>query len=963
MITQSGFETQESDKLSLDLQQQAVCQFLADVEEHFKYKILLHSHQPIARKTLYIPLQVTLERNYRHEVETFWGYAESEAELKRAYTLKGRQVESKRYQVPWTEAKKQHQKLMVLADPGMGKSALLRREAALTAADERQKLFAASKTIEEVVFPLFIRLADLDETGAEIIDAIPKLVQRDYPKTHAGIQTILQKKLRAGKCLLLLNALDEVPKTNRNLLSDKINRFLDQHPCPVICTSRIVGYGGAFINGAKEVEIVPFSQQQIEKFIETWCEQAAGALNHNAVSAQGLIEELRHKPQLRGLARNPRLLYLLCSLYQEKALTLPARRCQIYEKTVDYLLSKGSTSQESGRDNTLIKAKIQLLEDLAYRFTCQGKDIFSSDELKHHIGEYLSSEGVKSDLSNCTPEELLAQLSGENGILHKLATESDRYVFIHRITQDYLTACYLKRAIQENGDRGIALARAHFWEYDWHQALSLLAGLMPDPLPLLEAIAKEKDDIFSTLLLLAGRAIAERADTDERQQVPREIQALIAGIIHRIYQLWHTYPFVGFIASTVVALGQGNSQMLQLLQTELGEKHYYTRKDFVAAAIAALGQIGSPEAVEALIKTLNQGPWYVRAEAAAALGQIGTAQALQALISALHDEDTIVRGEVAQACGRIGTPPAIKALILALHDQDSYVRGEATVALAQIGTPPALEELIKVLNHPDSFVRWEATGACRISSPAVVQALIKALNHHDSTLREEAAVVLGRIGTSKAIEALVPALQDTDSIVREEAAEAIARTGNPQTLDALLPTLHDQDSIVRAEATQALGRIGNPQLIEVLIPVLQDPDSLVRKHGAEALGEIGTNRAVNPLIQALRDQDGDVRGAAATALGRIGTPIALNVLIPVLQDRDWFVREQAAIALSRIGTPETLEKLLQLPERDIYRPEIFTLIRTLAVRFSRERMPLIPVYPELIGSFGFLHRLGRKWMP
>lgn len=977
MISNSSINTEESPERGLDPRFGLVCQFLEDIEEHFKYKILLHSRQAISRKTLYIPIHFTLERNYRHEIETFWGYGESEAQLKDTYTIKSREAHGKsdgfaqpKHRILWEDGKKQHHKLMILADPGMGKSALLRREAALTASEEKQKLLAGDITVDEVIFPLFIRLADLDKLEAEIIDIIPKLVGRLYPKNWLEIEPIVIDKLRHGKCILLFNALDEVPKERRNQLADKINGFLDNYPCPIICTSRIVGYGGAFIKGAKELEIVPFSQPQIEAFIEKWFAEAVAS--ENGGLARGLIEELRQKPQLRGLAQNPRLLYLLCTLYGEKEATLPARRCEIYAKTVEYLLGKWSVASES-QSPEYIQAKIRLLSELAYRFTCQGKDIFDPDELIYQIGEYLKDDSVKSELHNATPEELLAELSGDNGILHKLAKESERYVFIHRFTQDYLTAGYLKRAIEENLAEGIALAKEHFWDYDWHQPLSLLAGLMANPLPLIEAITREKDDIFSTLLLLAGKAIAEcEEDPDLTTENPEKLKAgnptkdkehldrLIQEIIDHIYKLWQGYPFVGFIASTVVALGQANSQMLQRLETELSEKRYYTRKDFITAVIAILGQIGSPQAVETLIKALNEGPWYVRAESAAALGRIGTTQALNALTKALHDDDNCVRGEVAEALGKIGTSEAIKGLIVALHDEDSYVRGEAAVALAEIGTAEASQELIKVLNHPDKFVRWEATAACHITSPAVLRSLINALNHYDRNIREEAAMILGRIGTSVALKALVPALRDNDRIVREEAAEALMRARDPQTINALIPALRDRDRIVRADAAQALGRIGSPQALNALSEAIHDEDSEVKKYVAEALGEIGTLKALDILIPALQDKNSEVRGAAAIALGKIGSERGVNALIPSLQDQNWLVRDKAAVALSRIGTKETFEKLLQLPKQYIYRPEIYTLIRTLAVRFSREKIPLIPVYPELIEPFGFIHQLWRK---
>ncbi|WP_414625097.1 hypothetical protein [Calothrix sp. CCY 0018] len=60
----------------------------------------------------------------------------------------------------------------------------------------------------------------------------------------------------------------------------------------------IVGYGGAFVDGAKEVEIVPFSQKQTEEYIQTWFTNAAGYIEDDSVSAEQLITELREKPQI-----------------------------------------------------------------------------------------------------------------------------------------------------------------------------------------------------------------------------------------------------------------------------------------------------------------------------------------------------------------------------------------------------------------------------------------------------------------------------------------------------------------------------------------------------------------------------------------------------------------------------------------------------------------------------------------
>ena len=863
--------TEYLDKLGLEPEKNAVCRFLEAIENNFKYDKLLHiPEQPIILKDQYISIQVTLERKYTHAVETTWGYAESEAELKRAYALKGLE-ESQPTQVDWKEAKKQHQRIIVLADPGMGKSTLLRREACLTAQAERQSLKNNTKKLEEVVFPLFLRLSDLAETPEEIIDAIPVLIQRDdYSETATQVMELLREKLKVGKCLLLLDALDEVPTEHRKRLVEKLNRFAQRKSlCPIICTSRIVGYSGAFVAGVKEVEIVPFTHKQIEQYIETWFRNAAGYLNDDTVSASSLIRELRNRPQIRGLAQNPLLLSLICSLYQEKGLTLPARRCQVYEQAVRYMLGKWSKNRNPELNDAWIDAKTELLEELAYQFSCDGKEIFTLRELRKTIDEYLRSGNASTDFDNLNASQLITELSEQDGILQKLHKDGDQYLFLHRTFQEYLTACYLKQARDS-----IALAKAHFWEYEWHETLSLLAGLIANPLPLLQSITTQKDDIFSTLLLLAGRCIAECQENSH---------PLIAEIIDRIYKFWQSYPNAGFIESVVVAIGQANLQMSQRLQ-----------------------------------KALNHSDSFVRRQAAEALGKMGNAQVVEALITVLNHSDINVRIRAAEALDNIGNTQAVEALIAALKHSEWSVRWQAAVAWGKIGDAQAVEVLIAALNHSNSNVRIETV------------------------------VALGSIGNAQAVEALIRVLKDSNSLVRSQAARALGKIGDAQAVKALIAALNHSDWSARIEAAEALGQIGNAQAVEVLIATLNHSDRSVRMRAVVALGQIGDTQAVEALMTALNDSDSDVRGVAAVALGKMGNTQAVEALIAALNHSYSFVRKQAAVALGNISTSETLAKLLQCSEIDIFRHNIFPLVRTLAVRFSNEKLPFIPVYPELV---------------
>ena len=263
-------------------------------------------------------------------------------------------------------------------------------------------------------------------------------------RLFAKLQPLLEARLRTGQCVLLLDALDEVPRTLRDRLSEKLNYFARNYACPMICTSRIVGYA-SLLTGATEVEIVSFSQKQTKEYINTWFTNAEAYLDDKKVCAASLIRELKSKPQIQGLSQNPLLLSLLCSLYQEKGITLPARRCQVYAKAVEYMLGKWRIdNQRKAQDSAWVDAKTELLEELAYQFTCEGKELFDLRELRKKIDQYKKSDAVSSDFADIKATDLITELAEQDGILQRLSEKE--YLFFHRTFQEYLTASYLVRA-------------------------------------------------------------------------------------------------------------------------------------------------------------------------------------------------------------------------------------------------------------------------------------------------------------------------------------------------------------------------------------------------------------------------------------------------------------------------------------------------------------------------------------
>ncbi|MDZ4762923.1 MAG: HEAT repeat domain-containing protein [Chloroflexota bacterium] len=105
------------------------------------------------------------------------------------------------------------------------------------------------------------------------------------------------------------------------------------------------------------------------------------------------------------------------------------------------------------------------------------------------------------------------------------------------------------------------------------------------------------------------------------------------------------------------------------------------------AAAEALGDIGDPSAVPALVERFESDPQIdIRWQAARSLGAIRDASAVPALMAALHDTAATIRAHAASALGAIGDRRAVNALRGAANDTEDAVRRAVGAALGQIET-------------------------------------------------------------------------------------------------------------------------------------------------------------------------------------------------------------------------------------------------------------------------------------
>jgi len=135
------------------------------------------------------------------------------------------------------------------------------------------------------------------------------------------------------------------------------------------------------------------------------------------------------------------------------------------------------------------------------------------------------------------------------------------------------------------------------------------------------------------------------------------------------------------------------------------------------------------------------------------------ARAVPHLIRLLKDKDRAVREDAAIALGMIGHPDAVPALIEAL--QDGQVKVRAIMALGMIGDTRAVEPLIQILNGIGIYQKGTPMPGCIVSEEWLMrEEAAKALGHlndtrsvpalleglKDTRLREKAAGALVELG-------------------------------------------------------------------------------------------------------------------------------------------------------------------------------------------------------------------------
>lgn len=442
------------------------------------------------------------------------------------------------------EAVAQYRRLVVLGEPGAGKTTTLWRLVYDYAAAARRphgrgfagwlrRLFAApgdGGDMQGVPLPVFVPLGGYSGPESAL----------EYAARFAGpLAPFLADYLEEGRVILLLDGMNEMPRSGYGERVKRIQRLLDSFPAaPVIVTCRVLDYVEELklekltvneLDPARQREFLHrylgaadgeklFWQLAGEPLAEVWGAWRKHGRTFEALwtgedlpdeirwsltaSQRSAYDELRRRelPPLMALAVNPFLLVMFAQVYAGQG-ALPQNRGRLFAAFVDTLLERERKRREADGwpgAATVIDA----LAELAYAMQEAG-------ERGTAVERAWAAERVPN-----TDETLYLAASAT------LIDASGGVRFVHQLLQEYFAAVAWRRRFEAGDDM------AHYWpggwleQSGWEETAILLAGILPDMTAFVEKLTPVNPP-------LAARCIAESGGVEPAAETNEEVQTVL----------------------------------------------------------------------------------------------------------------------------------------------------------------------------------------------------------------------------------------------------------------------------------------------------------------------------------------------------------------------------------------------------------------------------------------------------
>ncbi|MFE0038653.1 NACHT domain-containing protein [Streptomyces sp. NPDC059015] len=390
--------------------------------------------------------------------------------------------------VPADQTLATHDRVLLRGVAGSGKTTLvqwLAVSAARTAAEDPDGRMAHLR--DRVPFVLPLRTLTRHGERLPAPDAFLSAVGCPLTPPEGWADRVLT----AGRGLILVDGVDEVPEAERNRtrrwLRDLLGAYGTGNRWLVTSRPSAVRDDWLTPDGFTDLTLSPMSRRAVTAFVQRW-HRAAGA--DAQAYEQPLRNALRGKRDLAALATNPLMCGLVCALHRDRRGFLPRGRKALYEAALAMLLTRRDRERDvdapSGVD--LAEApQIQLIQRLAYWMTLNGRTQMDRSRAESLVTGAIPA--VPEAAAAGDPRAVFGHLLHRSGLLRE--SSPGAVDFVHRTFQDFLAA----KAIVDEWHIGV-LTR-HAADDQWEDVVRMSVA---------HARPRECAEIFTELLAAADAA-------------------------------------------------------------------------------------------------------------------------------------------------------------------------------------------------------------------------------------------------------------------------------------------------------------------------------------------------------------------------------------------------------------------------------------------------------------------------